>query len=78
MPPGGGPASQDARGGHGSGSEGEPRPRRERRRAVGGTVPPSPEPKVEQRASEDLDVAWGDQPAGSDDERFLREVPPHW
>ncbi len=56
----------------------EPRRRRKHRRAVGGTVPPSPEPSAGRPKPDDLDIAWGDQPPGSDDERFLREVPPHW
>lgn len=30
------------------------------------------------RSSDDLDVGWGDRPGGDDDERFLRDVPPHW
>ncbi len=64
---GNGPADGDA-----------PTPRRKHRRAVGGTVPPTPEPDAGPRRSDDLDIAWGDQPSGSDDERFLREVPPHW
>lgn len=61
-----------------AGDADEPRPRRKRRRAVGGTVPPAAEPEASPRSSDDLDIAWGDQPSSSDDERFLREVPPHW
>jgi hypothetical protein len=33
-----------------------------------------------EQTGDDLDVGWGDRPADSrdDDERFLRERPPHW
>ncbi len=55
-----------------------PRPRRRHRRAVGGTVPPAPEDEAGPRSPDDLDVGWGERPDGPDDERFLREVPPHW
>ncbi len=31
------------------------------------------------RSKDDVDAAWGDADGGwNDDERFLREVPPHW
>lgn len=31
------------------------------------------------RSKDDVDAAWGDAHDGrDDDERFLREVPPHW
>lgn len=30
------------------------------------------------RAPDDTDVGWGERPDPDDDERFLREVPPHW
>lgn len=64
-------------------------PRRRSRRATGGTVPtvptvlggaeapPEPATPGEPRAPDDTDVGWG-QAQGDDDERFLREVPPHW
>lgn len=67
----------------------EPR-RRRHRRAYGGTprepdgadspaattdaAAPAPAP----RAPDDTDIGWGDRPDPDDDERFLREVPPHW
>lgn len=59
-----------------------PRPRR-RRRAVGGTAPRGDgavtDPVTgEPRSADDADVGWGDRPDGGDDERFLRDVPPHW
>lgn len=53
------------------------RPRRGRRRAVGGTGTPGDEPRAP-RAVEDTDAAWGERPDDGDDERLLREVPPHW
>ncbi|WP_372593528.1 hypothetical protein [Actinotalea sp.] len=74
--PGGTPADEGAAADEGQETE---RPRRRRhRRAVGGTVPPGPEPRTNGPSPDDLDVGWGEQPSGSDDERFLREVPPHW
>lgn len=61
-------------GGSSSGSAAEP-------------VPPAPRgsdpadapaaPILPDRASEDRDEAWGDR-SGDDDERILRERPPHW
>lgn len=39
--------------------------------------PRDDEPLLPDRASEDRDESWGDRP-GDDDERYLREVPPHW
>ncbi|MCV2395775.1 hypothetical protein OEB99_15775 [Actinotalea sp. M2MS4P-6] len=61
--------------------DGTSRPRRRGyRRAVGGTRPTDqdePEPRAP-RAPEDTDTAWGERPDGDDDERILREVPPHW
>ncbi|WP_202628053.1 hypothetical protein [Cellulomonas sp. APG4] len=59
------------------------RPRR-RRRAVGGTAPTGEgavtDPATgETRSADDADVGWGERPEGrDDDERFLRDVPPHW
>jgi len=54
-------------------------PRRGRhRRAFGGTTPRAAEPGEGTRSPDDLDVGWGEQAPGSDDERLLREVPPHW
>ncbi len=60
--------------------EADPPRRRRHRRAVGGTRPAEPEaaePKAP-RDVEDTDRAWGGRDEGDDDERFLREVPPHW
>ncbi len=39
--------------------------------------PPASQPRTT-RAPDDTDVGWGDRPDPDDDERFLREVPPHW
>lgn len=61
--------------------------RRGPRRATGGT--PAPVPAVDapaptasstsgDRAPDDTDVGWGEPRGGDDDERILREVPPHW
>jgi len=43
----------------------------------GAEAPPEPATPGEPRAPDDTDVGWG-QAQGDDDERFLREVPPHW
>ncbi|PPK97293.1 hypothetical protein CLV92_104112 [Kineococcus xinjiangensis] len=35
----------------------------------------------DERSADDSDRGWGDEPgagSGHDDERFLRDVPPHW
>lgn len=40
---------------------------------------PDDQPVLPTRSSDDTDQGWGEQPSGrDDDERFLREVPPHW
>ncbi|MEV7973399.1 hypothetical protein [Cellulomonas sp. NPDC089187] len=31
-----------------------------------------------QRSTDDGDTGWGERPADSNDERLLRDVPPHW
>jgi hypothetical protein len=41
-------------------------------------VPVDDTPVLPSRSSDDLDTGWGDRPGGNDDERFLRDVPPHW
>lgn len=63
------PDGPDGPDGH-TASGGPPRRRAARRRATGGepVLPPSPD---------DSDVGWGDHPR-DDDERFRRELPPHW
>lgn len=38
-----------------------------------GTVPVLPG-----RSVDDTDAGWGERPADDEDERFLRDVPPHW
>jgi len=59
--------------------------RRGPRRATGGTPPrvpaadaPVPAAGGEDRAPDDTDVGWGEPRGGDDDDRILREVPPHW
>ena len=42
--------------------------------AADAVVPSSSSPE---RAPDDTDLGWGEL-GGDDDERFLREVPPHW
>ena len=70
------PAAHDEATGN---TDGQPAPRRGRhRRAYGGTTPGAAEPGDGTPSPDDLDVGWGEQAPGSDDERFLREVPPHW
>jgi hypothetical protein len=44
--------------------------------------PPSPpqpvaEPVLPGRSADDTDTGWGERPQ-DDDERYLRDVPPHW
>lgn len=59
---------------------GEPRRVRRHRRATGGTARPA-EPVVPAdpaRSPDDQDTGWGERPAGDDDDRLRREVPPHW
>ena len=58
---------------------GQPTSRR-RRRATGGTPAPAAEPGtlLPGRSSDDTDTGWGERPPADDDERFLRDVPPHW
>ena len=51
-------------------------------------VPPTPTPEGDQapagadrvlpRSPDESDVGWGGRPEDDDDERFRREVPPHW
>lgn len=59
-----------------------PARRRAHRRAVGGTAPPGTGAAVTPadlgRSRDDTDEGWGERPAPDDDERILREVPPHW
>jgi hypothetical protein len=56
---------------------GRPVRRRRHRRAVGGTAPQGPEPRAI-RAADDTEQGWGARPDPDDDERILREKPPHW
>jgi len=52
--------------------------RRGYRRATGGTAPAGTQaPTTPGRAPDDTDVGWN-EPGRDDDERILREKPPHW
>ena len=42
-----------------------------------GPVRPSAEPVLPDRSLDDTDTGWGERPQ-DDDERYLRDVPPHW
>ncbi len=46
--------------------------------APGGAGTPRERPVEEETSADDTDRGWGDEPAGDDDERFLRDRPPHW
>ena len=35
-------------------------------------------PVLPGRSADDSDTGWGERPTDDDDERFLRDVPPHW
>ena len=62
------------------GEEPAPRPRGRRghRRAVGGTArAEGPEPRAP-KDDADTEAGWGGRPEADDDERILREKPPHW
>lgn len=64
------PAAPDARDAAGAGGVGgEP---------VVAAAPGTGDGRGPGRAPDDSDVGWGDRPEPDDDERFLREVPPHW
>lgn len=55
-----------------------PRGRRRHRRAVGGTArTEGPEPRAP-KDDADTEAGWGGRPETDDDERILREKPPHW
>lgn len=43
-----------------------------------GGGPPAEPPVLPDRAAEDRAEAWGDRTDEEDDERYLRERPPHW
>ncbi|MBC7292420.1 MAG: hypothetical protein H5T83_13940 [Actinotalea sp.] len=61
------------------GPDAGPARRRRHRRAVGGTAPTEAAvPDALGRSRDDTDEGWGERPGGDDDERILREVPPHW
>jgi hypothetical protein len=38
----------------------------------------APAPLPPTQSSEDTDAGWGEYRAGDDDDRFLRDRPPHW
>lgn len=62
--------SAGASGGPGRAEDrGDPRPRRE--------DPVLPDPVLPDRAAEDRPEAWGEREE-DDDERYLRDRPPHW
>lgn len=54
------------------------------RRATGGTVgevagtPADGSSLLPGRSADDTDTGWNDRAGDVDDERLLREVPPHW
>lgn len=57
-------------------------PRRKHRRATGGvpaapTSPPVADGPVLPGSPDDEDTGWGEASSGND-ERLLRDVPPHW
>jgi hypothetical protein len=35
-------------------------------------------PLIPNRSADDSDTGWGDRDADSNDDRLLRDVPPHW
>ena len=55
----------------------EPRTARRHRRVVrqGGE---DAAPVTPRRSVDDSDTGWGDRPQESNDDRLLRDVPPHW
>lgn len=66
-----------------TGAPGAPGRRRNRRATSSGSSPARAEPDgpvLPDRAAEDTDEAWGRwrEDGPSDDERILREKPPHW
>lgn len=69
-----------------TGADQPPRRRRTPRRATSGPSGATagapaqaapPVPGTTDRSVDDTDSGWGERPA-DDDERFLRDVPPHW
>ncbi|WP_024285463.1 hypothetical protein [Cellulomonas sp. KRMCY2] len=52
--------------------------RRRRRRATRGVPRADADPVIPSRSADDTDEGWGEPSGPGDDERFLREVPPHW
>lgn len=61
---------------HASDSPQSPAPRRHRRVVRRGGE--DQEPVTPRRSADDSDTGWGDRPTESNDERLLRDVPPHW
>jgi hypothetical protein len=40
---------------------------------------PAPDaPLIPTRSSDDSDTGWGERPDDANDDRLLRDVPPHW
>jgi hypothetical protein len=35
-------------------------------------------PLIPDRSADDTDTGWGDRDSDSNDDRLLRDVPPHW
>jgi hypothetical protein len=56
------------------GDRSRPTPTVRRRSAAG---PDTPESVLPDTTRDERDVGWGDAPEPDDDERLLREVPPH-
>ena len=52
--------------------------RRRRRRATRGVPRADADPVIPTRSADDTDEGWGEPSGPADDERFIREVPPHW
>lgn len=48
------------------------------RRAVRPQAARDDAPLIPDRSAEDTDAAWGDERTDSNDDRLLRDVPPHW
>lgn len=70
------PGRADGTGRAGDAADGR-QPARTRRAAPTGRGRRPRPPILPDRAAEDRDESWGDR-AGDDDERILRERPPHW
>ncbi|WP_263117803.1 hypothetical protein [Cellulomonas sp. RIT-PI-Y] len=54
----------------------QPAPRRHRRVVRRGGEDLGPD--TPRRSADDSDTGWGDRPSESNDDRLIRDVPPHW